>query len=156
MASTNKTDNLALNLWEGTDRPQRGDFNSDNMIIDQALGNHIDDSTLHLTETEKARVKRPVMNYSYVGSGESEATVTLSVIPTMVLVFCEGKPHTVYDSSLACTRAYCGMAVYGAGATSGITLEGGALKVTQDTAPSSGIMNCFNEADLQYKVIVIR
>ena len=156
MASTNKTENLGLNLWDGTDRPQRVDFNSDNMLIDEALGSHIDNTSLHLTETEKARVKRPVQNLSYMGSGESTATVTLPLVPSMVLVFCEGKPHSVYDSTKSCTKVYCGMAVYGAGATSGVTLEGGTLKVSQDSQAASGAMNCFNESGLQYKVIIIR
>lgn len=156
MASTNKTDNLSLNLWAAEDRPQRGDFNSDNMIIDETLGTHIADSEIHLTATEKARVKRPVTNHVYLGNGEAEATVTLSVVPSMVIVFCEGMPHGVYDSTQDCTKVYSAVAVYGAGATSGVTLTSNTLKVTQDSKPADGVMNCLNESGKQYKVIVIR
>lgn len=37
MASTNKTTNLRLNQWEGTDPVLRTDFNQDNSRIDQAV-----------------------------------------------------------------------------------------------------------------------
>ena len=37
MASTNKTTNLRLNQWEGTDPILRTDFNQDNSKIDQAV-----------------------------------------------------------------------------------------------------------------------
>lgn len=37
MASTNKTTNLRLNQWEGTDPVLRTDFNQDNNRIDQAV-----------------------------------------------------------------------------------------------------------------------
>ena len=38
MSSTNKTTNLNLNQWEGTDRSQRTDFNEDNKKIDAWAG----------------------------------------------------------------------------------------------------------------------
>lgn len=34
MASTNKTDFLHLNQWDGADKPKRSDFNTDNKAID--------------------------------------------------------------------------------------------------------------------------
>ena len=37
MSSTNKTTNLKLNDWVGTDVPQREDFNADNQRIDKAI-----------------------------------------------------------------------------------------------------------------------
>jgi len=36
MASTGKT-SLGLSQWEAADRPEHGDFNSDNMILDNAI-----------------------------------------------------------------------------------------------------------------------
>lgn len=38
MGSTNKTTNLALNQWVGTDHPKRDDWNSDNALIDSWVG----------------------------------------------------------------------------------------------------------------------
>ncbi len=156
MASTNKTDNLGLNLWQGTDRPQRGDFNSDNMIVDTALGEHIANSDLHLTETEKARVKRPVQYYSYLGDGAAQASLSLSFTPSMVIVYCDGMPFCLYDSAKECTKVYSAVAGYGAGGSSGVAIEGSALKFTQDTAAKNGYMKCLNESGKQYRVAVIR
>lgn len=36
MSSSNKTENLGLNLWSGTDSPKMEDFNADNRKIDLA------------------------------------------------------------------------------------------------------------------------
>lgn len=38
MASTNKTENIGLNDWASEDRPERADFNSDNLILDEYIG----------------------------------------------------------------------------------------------------------------------
>ncbi len=156
MASKNKTENLGLNLWDGTDRPQRGDFNSDNMIVDTALGEHLANANLHLTATEKERVKRPVQYYSYLGNGQAQASLSLSFTPSMVVVYCEGMPFAVYDSAKGCTKVYGAVAVYGAGGTSGVTLEGSTVKSAQDTGAQNGFMNCLNESGKQYRIAVVR
>jgi len=40
MASTGTpTPNIGLNQWQSTDKPERVDFNSDNLKVDSALGN---------------------------------------------------------------------------------------------------------------------
>lgn len=38
MPSTNKTTNLKLNKWSGSDKPKKDDFNADNQLIDTAYG----------------------------------------------------------------------------------------------------------------------
>ena len=50
MSSTNKTTNLKLNDWVGTDVPQREDFNADNQRIDKAIGDHTGNTTVHITQ----------------------------------------------------------------------------------------------------------
>lgn len=156
MASKNKTEHLALNMWESTDRPQRGDFNSDNLIVDEALGGHIEDTTLHLTSEEKARVQRPVKTMGYQGNGQTEATITLDAVPTGVIVYCNSMPMENYDPSAGCTKIYSAVAFYGAGATKGIELSGKNLKVKQESASADGTLSCLNESGRQYKVIVIK
>lgn len=44
MPSSNKT-SLGLNLWSGTDKPKKNDFNADNQIIDTALAGKAKHST---------------------------------------------------------------------------------------------------------------
>ena len=156
MASKNKTEHLGLNLWQGTDRPQRGDFNSDNMLVDGALGGHIANDTLHLTSAEKERVKRPVQFFSYLGNGSTEASVSLGFTPSVVVVYCEGMPMSVYDSEAACTKVYAAVAGYGAGSSAGVSIVGSTVKVVQDTSAQSGIMKCLNESSKQYKIAAVR
>ena len=57
MSSTNKTTNLKLNDWVGTDVPQREDFNADNQRIDKAIGDHTGNTTVHITQAERCPVK---------------------------------------------------------------------------------------------------
>ena len=156
MASKNKTQKLNLNLWESTDRPQRGDFNSDNSIIDEALGEHLENTELHLTEKEKSRVKNPVQIFGYQGNSDAEKTITLESIPTGVVVYCDSMPLSCYDTAAGCTKVYSAVAFYGAGSTSGAELTGNVLKLSQDLTPRDGVINCLNDSGRQYKVIVIK
>ena len=156
MASKNKTEKLGLNLWESTDRPQRADFNSDNLIVDEALGGHLENGSLHLTSEEKSRVQRPVKVTGYQGNGQAEATITLDSVPTGVIVYCDGSPVQVYDLAIGCTKIYSALAFYSACATKGAQLSGSTLKVSQDSSPAGGVRCCLNESGKQYKVIVIK
>ena len=54
MASTNKTTRLQLNSWVASDKPKMEDFNSDNAIIDQSLGTHIANTSIHVTAADKS------------------------------------------------------------------------------------------------------
>lgn len=53
MGSTNKTGELELNQWIGSDVPKMEDFNKDNEIIDKILGEHIWDISKHVTAQQK-------------------------------------------------------------------------------------------------------
>ena len=41
MGSTNKTGDLELNQWIGSDVPKMEDFNRDNEILDKTISEHI-------------------------------------------------------------------------------------------------------------------
>ena len=157
MASTNKTEHLALNAWVESDRPQRNDFNSDNSIIDNALGKHLENDTIHLSSVEKTRISTPFTAVSYVGTGEESLKVTLPLVAQAVLVYREDSPFTVYDSANAVNKVYGAVAFSGAGATAGVTLSGnGYVTVTQSATASNGVKNCLNESGGQYKILAFR
>ncbi|MGN0452784.1 MAG: hypothetical protein ACI4GZ_03175 [Ruminococcus sp.] len=156
MSSTNKTSHLALNNWSSSDRPMRGDFNSDNAIIDTALGEHLESTTLHLSEEEKDRVSRPLAYVGYTGNGDSERTVTVEGTPQAVFVYRVGMPFEVYSSTDACTKVYSAYAQRTAGATAGIVLSAAGLTVKESSAAENGIRLCLNESGAQYRVAVIR
>ncbi|MBQ8000822.1 MAG: hypothetical protein IJ298_06320 [Ruminococcus sp.] len=156
MPSANKTERLGLNLWEGTDRPQRNDFNSDNAIIEQVLGDHMEDTDIHLTSDEKTRVKRPMVTVSYLGDGEAERVVTLPAVVTSVIIFCDSTPCAVMDSATDCVRNYMGFSMYGAGSSAGVDFTLSSLTVTQDAEATNGAMTCLNEDSKTYRVIGFR
>lgn len=156
MSSTYKTEYLKLNSWEASDRPQRNDFNSDNTIIDTVLGEHLENDKLHLTSSEKTRVSQPIVLVSYAGDGSESRLITLPAVASAVVVYRDGMPPVVYDSTTGCTKVYSAIAVYGGGATSGITLNGSGLNVSQSAEASGGIKLCFNELNVQYKISLIR
>lgn len=75
MSSTNKTAHLGLNSWLGSDVPKRTDFNADNALIDQALGEHLTDSQSHLTDQDRDRWNNYLYVATYYGNGTSSRTV---------------------------------------------------------------------------------
>ena len=154
MASKNKSEKLSLNLWAETDRPQRADFNSDNMIVDEVLGSHIADENLHLTSAEKSRVGAPISTAAYLGDGAASREINLPVSALAAIVYCDGMPAALYDSATGCVRNYMGVCVYGAGGSNGLTLRGNTLLVTQSAA-QNGSAVCFNESGKQYRVAAI-
>ncbi len=156
MPSANKTERLGLNLWQGSDRPQRNDFNSDNAIIEQVVGDHTENDNIHLTEAEKTRVKKPMVTVSYLGDGSAQRTVTLPAVVTTVIVFCDSMPCAVFDSTASCTKNYAGFSMYGAGSSAGVSFNSSALTVTQDTTAQNGVKNCLNETGKTYRVIGFR
>ena len=154
MASYNKSEKLRLNLWAETDRPQRADFNSDNMIVDEVLGGHIEDDGMHLSLAEKSRVGSPLASTSYVGDGAASREIILPADALAAVVYCDGMPSAMYDSATGCVRNYSGVCVFGSGANSGLTLRKNVVVVSQSAA-QNGYMNCFNESGKQYRVTVM-
>ncbi len=156
MPSANKTERLGLNLWEGTDRPQRNDFNSDNTIIEQVLGDHTENTDIHLTEDEKTKVQRPMVTTSYLGDGNAQRVITLPAVVTSVIVFCDSQPCAVYDFQNGCVKNYFGISMYGAGSSAGVDFNRSTVTVAQDTEVSNGSMTCLNESAKTYRVIGFR
>lgn len=156
MPSTNKTETIGLNQWIETDRPQRGDFNNDNLLLEDYIVSHTTDADIHLTSAEKARVKSPIVTTVYLGDGGSSRTVTLPVAASLVIVFAEDKPSNIYDSSLKCTKVYKGMAIFGGGSSGGVALNSGAIVVKNNTEATNGVMYRLNEEGVQYSVVAVR
>ena len=77
MSSTNKTTNLKLNDWVGTDVPQREDFNADNQRIDKAIGDHTGNTTVHITQAERDLWGLPFYYYNYFGNGKATRKVEI-------------------------------------------------------------------------------
>ena len=87
MSSTNKTTNLQLNDWVGTDVPQREDFNADNQRIDKAIGDHTGNTTVHITQAERDLWGLPFYYYNYVAfASQTRGTIGMTLDDTSLTV----------------------------------------------------------------------
>lgn len=152
MSSTNKTDYLKLNSWLGTDRPQRIDFVDDNTIIDTAIKNHVQNSTMHCTSTEKSKIENPYTVISYTGTGEETKVITFAFNPKLVVVFYKELPSMQTDSS---GNAVINQAIVAKshGSTGGVTISGYDVTVTQSKTAVGGVFYNLNKYNGQYCII---
>lgn len=157
MPTENKTTNLGLNSWLGTDKPKRSDFVSDNTILDTVISNHLNDDTVHLTEEMKTLLENPFTIGVLSGNGEASKDHTLSFFPRCVLVFLRNAPFVEYDSSNGYT--ICNSAVVaadGGGGTLGASLFLDTLTLSQSTSASNGRFINLNKSGAQYFYIAFK
>lgn len=155
MPSTNKTTNLSLNSWVSTDKPKMADFNSDNAKIDAAVGSHINDTSKHLSTSDRTILENQVDKGNFTGSGSPNGTLTLNFSPKAVFVYMKGKPLSEYDPSNNCTL--CNAAVVTAsGASAGIALSGSTVTLSQSQTASDGVFLNLYKSNTQYGYIALR
>lgn len=160
MSSTNKTSNLKLNSWLGTDKPQRIDFNRDNEIIDNAFTEHCDDSVVHITDDERQLWNSFSYIGVYFGNGSSQRVVDLGINfdASVVIVFANGRPlHVTYFSNNK-TSNYLAIASRTSN-TYGLKLNDDLKSITvyQDSTPLMQNEYCnMNESGVQYSFIALR
>ncbi len=159
MSSTNKTANLGLNSWVGSDKPKREDFNYDNSVLDNVITEHINDMQMHITEDERALWNITVYSGMYFGNGSSTRTVETGCPfeASFVLVFANGRPLSVYSSSTGKSYNYIGITGMNA-SSSGIQLiDGVDLSVVQSSTPViSNEYISLNETGVSYNYIMFR
>ena len=158
MPTNNKTPNLNLNSWIGTDKPKRQDFVNDNNIIDSVVGSHIANTVIHMTAAEKELLNSSISVGTLAGDGNATCTHTLSFSPKLVIVFVRGESPIVYDSTngyyiynfAIATQSYYG-------STKGASLSGTGLTLQQtQSTPSDGIFINLNKYFEQYVYIAFK
>lgn len=153
MASSKKTDNLGLSYWELADVPRMADFVTDNLIVDSLLGDHINDDSIHLTPEDRERLGGSVESIIFAGDGASSKTVSLSKSPKMVQVFLKNKPYASWNAEKNCMVINSAFALQNGLSSGGASLTGNKLVLTENTAPSAGVMYNLNEQYGQYVVV---
>lgn len=154
MASTNKTANLSLNSWVGTDKPKMADFNQDNSVIDNILGGHVASQTLHLTESEKSRISEPLAKMVLPGNGNASRQISLGCAPTFAAVFKNNAPPVEYvDGTLKINFAIGYAAI---GATKGLSVTSTGVTVEQGAQSDSGVLVNLNESGGMYTVVAFK
>ncbi len=133
MASTNKTENIGLNLWTADDIPKRADFVSDNEKIDAALMN----------------IKESGMKFSlqsYTGNGKKSKIIMCDTEPKFLFVACKTHNETEFDGE--------NVQVYGGTVLPGDLCQGGVLSGKRITLKSEGIYH-FNDDGVEYSIGII-
>ena len=158
MPSSNKTTNYNLNKWIGTDKPIMEDFNSDNEILDSIIGEHILNSTLHLTTEEKSLVSNPYIISLVAGDGGASKERSFSFKPKLVIYCLRGAPFIKYDSTNNYNIINAGFALGNyLGGSEGMELYESKLTVsqTQTGSPGENFIN-LNAASGQYLYIAFK
>ena len=150
MPSTNKTTNLNLNQWIGTDKPKREDFVSDNNILDTVISNHINNDDVHVTEDLSHLSSTMSLGMTF-GTGEETQSIQMPFEPSMVIILAVSKPLVEYDTLEDCIKCNSGIALKSSyGSSSGVSLSGSQLTVQQTlSSPSGGVYyNLNNPAEM--------
>ncbi|MBR2134309.1 MAG: hypothetical protein IJ851_06320 [Eubacterium sp.] len=158
MSSTNKTPNLHLNSWIGSDKPKMDDFNYDNSILDSVISSHRDDESVHITYEERSKWNKPSFSSSYYGNGSPTRTIVTGC-PFEVayaIIFADSRPPVMNDYSGNKCRHYFGIATP-SGSTLGLGITSDGLRVTQSAAAETGNnYACFNETGVAYRYVLFR
>ncbi|GHV30813.1 hypothetical protein FACS189481_5490 [Clostridia bacterium] len=152
MASSEKTKNLKLNLWKGTDKPEREDFNSDNLALDKAIS-----LVQELAERKvEGNGSETFLVGEYVGDGLLTKTIDLGFVPRFVFVFCEGEPFLSFNDATSDSAANSGILIEGKGSLGIVQEERGFKVLCSPSASPTGATPLLNLKAKKYVYIVIK
>ncbi|ARP49541.1 MULTISPECIES: hypothetical protein [Caproicibacterium] len=147
MPSSSKTAH-GLNLWSAEDHPQRTDFVSDNQKIDDLFSQHIADTALHKTASDKTSLTMG----TYKGNNEDMQLVSLPFAPQVLLIYPQNQSPIQKDAAgnLVLYTGAVGGFVYG----DGVYLQGSGFAVQNDDTDS--VYTKLNEKGKTYRYIAFR
>jgi hypothetical protein len=152
MASSDKTENLKLNLWKGTDKPEREDFNNDNLVLDKAIS-----LVWKLAEKEVAGNGGGTFSVGeYIGDGFATKTIDLGFAPRLAFVFCEGEPLLSFNDATSDSVAKSGILVAGKGSLGIAQEERGFTVLCPPSAAPTGATPLLNLKAKKYVYIAIK
>lgn len=160
MSSSRKTDNLSLNSWVGSDKPQRIDFNYDNEIIDRVISNHFDDSDMHVNCRDRDRWDNYMHTEVFYGNGRETRVIETKCpfIARFGIIFGADKLPSVVRFDQSTHHTYIGFFTPSV-ATAGLNLaeNGTTLTVTHSATPlfQKEYVN-YNENGVLYRIIMFR
>lgn len=140
MSSSNKTENLQLNSWLGSDIPSREDFNNDNSIIDGAVSEHVGDTVRHITDEEREKWNdKPYYFTMYVGDGKASRTISVGCPfnPMWGIIFPIDMPPSICDIGNEAHYHYTAF-ISQSGGSIGAGFDGNKLVVSSNPKPVMG------------------
>lgn len=157
MPTNNKTANLGLNSWLGTDKPLREDFVSDNEKIDKAISDHLNDADVHMTAEKLALLSSSFVVGTYTGDGNTTKVISLDFQPKIAIVLYRGMPMLEYNADggyMLCNATI--LTSGGGGGTLGGSIVAKTIRVTQTSTPSNGRVVNLNKLNGVYIYIAIK
>ena len=157
MPTNNKTTNLNLNSWLSTDKPKREDFVNDNVILDTIIGTHLNDSVLHFSSDDRAKLNSPFEVGTLSGNGSETKTHTLTFAPSLFIVYLKSYPPSHYNASESYNFCNWGIAVGSGGYSSmGVSMSGNSITLSQGASSISNIFMNLNKYAGQYGYIAFK
>lgn len=155
MSASSHTENLGLCSWSESDKPKRLDFVTDNLIIDEKLGEHLSDSDSHVTKEEKERFLTPYTVVEYAGDGQSQRSISVPQVFSFVVLYQKFYPAVTKDDdgNIVSHSGFAGR-LFGSGPE--LKLTNSAINVTQDSVATDGVKYNFNENNGQYIAILFK
>ena len=123
------------------------------MTTTMYLENIIDIWGKNITAEEKIRFANPYSVFSYAGDGSKTKTFQLDDSYSFAIVFQKFCPSVEIDGN-SDTVVHFAVAGRVFGSSTGVTLTGNSLIVTQDEQATEGVKNNFNEAQGQYVALL--
>lgn len=160
MSSTNKTKNLKLNSWIGSDKPKRIDFNADNEIIDKVVSEHTGNTEAHISNSERDKWNNYMFTGMYYGDGTAKRVIQTNCPfeARIGFVFANSRTITITRFSDSKNNNYFG--VFGFLANSlGLRLNDDCKSITVNQSASALTSNeyaNFNESSVAYHYVMFR
>lgn len=160
MSSTNKTENLKLNSWIGSDKPQRTDFNYDNEVIDKTITEHKNDTVSHITSEERDKWNNFMYQGVYYGDGTVKRVIdTKCPFPARFgIVFAGNRPPSITTFSSSQKSNYIGFFTFRS-STSGLELAEDMVTLTVHQTTMAVMEKeymSFNESGVTYHFFMFR
>lgn len=157
MPTNNKTANLGLNSWLGTDKPIREDFVSDNEKLDKVISDHLNDIDAHMTAERLELLNSSFVVGKYTGDGNSVKVISLDFQPRIAIVLYRGMPLVEYNAEgdyMVCNATILTSA--GEGGSIGGTILSKTIRVSQTSSTSTGKIVNLNRLNGVYIYIAIK
>lgn len=123
---------------------------------DLLCGSHINDTSVHLSESQREYLETPFVFGSYFGTGDATRSVSLGFAPSVVIAAANGLPMMYVNHAASANYAFMGVAVQG-GATLGIELTTTGFRVkTGDSIVARSCYPQLNELGTAYFYIAFK
>lgn len=112
---------------------------------------HMDDTSLHITDSEREKWSTPFVTGSYVGSGSASRTLSLGFEPSFVFVFAMGYSPFGIDFENTVGKLYFGYSVDNSHGSNGVSCTSKGFQVHNGTSyKTSNVYPLLNETGYTY------